>query len=285
MGKGHDAIAATGRNRPAWAAAAMVCLAASVAGCGVERFIYYPRPEEHGTPADAGMAYEEVLLKTSDGVALRAWYVPPAEEAGPVLLHCHGNAGNITDRVPLLAMLRGEGLGVMIFDYRGYGRSEGSPDEQGTYRDAMAAWTFLTAHKAIPPERIVLHGQSLGGGVASWLARQTRPAGLILDSTFTSLTDRGQEMFPLLPARLLIGERYPTRQRLAAIDCPVLVVHSRGDSVIPFSHGQSLFAAAKNPAKQFLEISGDHNSGPFLSRDTYAKGLSAFSRACLRPRK
>jgi fermentation-respiration switch protein FrsA (DUF1100 family) len=243
------------------------------------RLVYFPLRRLEGTPADVGLRYEEVALKTSDGLVLHGWYMPAADPRAPVLLHCHGNGGNISHRVDLLAQLRPLGVSVLLFDYRGYGRSEGTPHEKGTYLDAEAAWKFLTEQKGIRPARILLHGQSLGGAVAAKLATEVKPAGLILESAFTSLPDRGAEVYWFLPVRLMSRVKYPTIEHVGKVGCPLLVIHSRQDEIIPFHHGQKLFDAAR-PPKRFVEISGDHNGGPFVSGRTYTDALKAFVKEC-----
>ena len=246
------------------------------------RLIYFPAKAMTGTPAEYGLPCEDVSLKTIDGLTLGAWYMPPPAADGPVLLHCHGNGGNISHRLEVMRSLREAGAGVLVFDYRGYGRSEGSPDEQGTYRDARAAWEFLTQTKGLPPSRIILHGQSLGGGVAAQLATQVQPAGLILESTFTSLTDRAAEIYRFLPVRLMARYRYPTLDRMASISCPVLILHSPDDEIIPIHHARRLFAAAHEP-KRFVELNGDHNDGFLMSAKVYVAAIRDFTRDCTAP--
>ena len=246
------------------------------------RLIYFPTREMLGDPGQYKLPYQDVALRTSDGLVLYAWYVPPPAADGPVVLHCHGNGGNISYRLDLIQVLRNAGAGVLAFDYRGYGHSEGVPDEQGTYRDAQAAWDFLTKITGIPPERIFVHGQSLGGGVAAELAERVKPAGLILDSTFTSLSDRGAELFWFLPVRLLARYRYPTIDRLAGLSCPVLIFHSPSDEVIPFRHGRRLFEAAHEP-KRFVELTGDHNSCYEISGEVYTRAIRDFMHDYVHP--
>lgn len=262
------------------AAYAAVCLAVFFLQ---KQLIYFPSREEVATPVTYRLPFNDVTLKTADGLSLAAWYVPPPRADGPVVLQCHGNGGNISWNLDLAATLREAGVGVMLFDYRGYGRSEGSPDEQGTYRDARAAWDYLTKTLALPPERILLYGQSLGGGVASHLAEQVKPAGLILESTFTSLVDRGAESFWFLPVRLLARYRYPTIDRLAGLSCPVLILHSRSDEIVAFHHGRDLFAAAHEP-KRFVELKGDHNNAFQISGDVFVHAVGDFARECIAPK-
>jgi hypothetical protein len=226
------------------------------------------------TPADAGLDYETVRLRTEDGVGLHGWYVPAATPRG-TLLFFHGNAGNISHRLDSLLIFHRLGLNVLIFDYRGYGQSEGRPDEEGTHRDARAAWRHLTETRGIEGRRIILFGRSLGAALAAWLATEVRPGGLILESAFTSVPDLAADLYWWLPARRLARLQYATRDYLARVACPVLVVHSPQDEIIPYHHGQALYAAAR-PPKAFLRLRGDHNAGFLLSGADYVGGLDTF---------
>ena len=238
------------------------------------RLVYLPTREIAAHPDAAGLPYEPVALTTSDGLRLSAWFVPAGEPRGAVLF-CHGNAGNISYRFDTLRILHDLGLSTLIFDYRGYGESEGRPNEDGTYRDAEAAWRWLIEEKGMAPERIVVFGRSLGGGVASWLAAEHPPGALVLESTFTSLPDMGAWIYPFLPVRLLARIHYPTLERMPKLACPVLVAHSRDDTLVPYDHGRRLFEAAAEP-KAFLELQGDHNGGFMDMGQAYPDGLDAF---------
>jgi fermentation-respiration switch protein FrsA (DUF1100 family) len=174
-------------------------------------------------------------------------------------------------------MLNRLGFAVLVFDYRGYGRSEGEPKEDGIYRDAEAAWNYLVNDRGFTPSQIVLHGRSLGGGVASYLAAEHKAAALILESTFTSIPAMGAKVFPIFPVKLLSNIYYNTEKRLPAIEAPILVIHSRTDEMIPYEHGQKLFKESKEP-KAFVEINGSHNSGFHNSARTYIEGIDAFLR-------
>lgn len=246
-----------------------------------ERLIFLPNTpgrELRATPADAGLAYEEVTIATTDGEQLHGWFLPAASDDAPTLLHLHGNAGNIGDRLTLLQLFHELGLSVLIVDYRGYGQSTGQPSEQGTYRDAMAAWRHLVDTRGINPERILLHGQSLGGAVAAWLATEVDPAGLILDSTFSSVPTIAAEIYPWLPVRRLARIDYDTLSRLPQIDAPVLVLHSRDDDIIGFHHGQRLAEAA---GSELVALRGGHNEAIALSRQRYRDALRDFIASTL----
>lgn len=248
------------------------------------RLLYYPNLPSRditATPEDIGLSYEPVTIVTEDHVRLDGWFIPVHDARG-VLLFFHGNAGNISHRLDSLKIFNGLRLSVLIFDYRGYGRSDGEPSEQGTYRDAEAAWRYLTEQRRIPPRDIVLFGRSLGAAVAAQLASQHAPKALILESAFTSVPDLAADLYPFLPARWLARFRYNTEGYVKSINCPLLIVHSREDEIIPYAHGERLFAAAREP-KRFLKIRGGHNEGFLLSGQHYVKGLDAFLTAYLEP--
>ena len=228
------------------------------------------------TPADRNLTFEDVWLTTEDGERLHGWFVPAA--ANPrnrTVLFFHGNAGNISHRLDVIATWHGLGLNILLIDYRGYGQSSGSPSEQGTYLDSRAAWNYLTRERSLNANQIIIVGRSLGGGIASELASQVNPRGLILESTFTSIPDLGEQLYWWLPVRQLAKVKYNTRDHLAQIDCPVLIVHSPDDEIIPFDHAPALLAAAKGPAS-LLQIGGSHNGGFRTSSAIYREGLDEF---------
>ena len=242
------------------------------------RMLFLPRKDSRGTPADMGLAYRDVFFEAADGVRLHGWFTGAENDTKkPVILICHGNAGNITYRLETLALFHHLGLRSFIFDYRGFGKSDGEVSEDGTYLDAAAAWQYLTQNEKIPHGKIILFGRSLGGGIASHLAAASNinAAGLILESTFTSVPDVGGQMYPWLPVRLFSRFDYDTMKRLPGIHLPLLVVHSPDDEVVPYSHGKKLFAAANEP-KHFLTIKGLHNDGFLDSKEIYVDGLNVF---------
>jgi fermentation-respiration switch protein FrsA (DUF1100 family) len=240
------------------------------------RLVYFPQVEREltATPRAAGLDYEDVTLTTADNVKLHGWWVPTRNARGTVLL-MHGNAGNISHRLGYLTMFNRLGYSVLLFDYRGYGKSGGHPDEEGTYRDAEAAWLHLTANRNVAARDIVMVAESLGGGVATWLALKYPPRALVLASTFRSVPDLGAQIYPWLPVRLLARITYDNLARIARVDAPVLIAHSRDDDVIPFAHGEALFAAAREP-KQMLVLAGGHNDGFLFTRDAWIAAVGAF---------
>ena len=238
------------------------------------RFVYFPTREIVMTPAAIGLPYEAVRFQAADGVDLSGWFVP-AEGSRGVVLFCHGNAGNISHRMDTIGILHRLGFSTLIFDYRGYGQSEGKPTEQGTYLDAEAAYRYLVQQRAVDPGEIIIFGRSLGGAIAAWLAQEHTPQALIMESTFTSVPDMAARLYPFFPVRLLSRFRYNAVGYVSRVSCPVLIVHSRDDEMIPFSHGRRLFEAASEP-KEFLEIRGTHNEGFISSADRYEEGLASF---------
>jgi fermentation-respiration switch protein FrsA (DUF1100 family) len=240
------------------------------------RLVYYPQigREIAITPRAYGLNYETAEITTEDGETLGAWWVPAGGPRGTVLMF-HGNAGNISHRLDYLLMFNRLRYSTLIVDYRGYGASTGSPSEAGTYLDAQAAWRHLADRRGIAPEDIVLVGESLGAGVASWLAARVSPRAVVLLSTFTSATDLGAEVYWFLPVRLMSRFHYDNLANLKTIKAPVLIAHSRDDDIVPFAHGRKLFAAANEP-KQFLEMRGGHNQGFIFAREEWVRALSDF---------
>lgn len=233
------------------------------------------------SPSEIGLNYEDVSLTTSDNERLHGWYIPALDSRG-ALLFFHGNAGNISHRLESLKIFHELGLDTLIIDYRGYGQSTGKASEQGTYLDAQAAWDYLIITRGIPADRIIVFGRSLGGAVGAWLGVQHTPAAVIIESSFSSGVDMAHRLYPFLPARLITRLHYPVADYAARLDCPVLVVHSRHDEIIPFTMGKAIYAAVKQQ-KKFLELRGDHNNGFLISQQDYIVGLKDFTQAILGP--
>jgi len=238
------------------------------------KLLYQPRRGLEGKPSEILLAYEDVSFETTDGLTLHGWWVP-ADNAAATIIFCHGNAGNISHRLESIRIFNRIGLNTFIFDYRGYGESDGSPDETGTYLDADAAWRYVTGTRKVAPERLFVGGRSLGGAIAAHLAWKQSPCGVILESTFTSLPDLAAELYPFLPVRVLSKFEYDTKAIINDIRCPLLIVHSPEDDLIPFSHARELMEARRGP-KDLLEIQGDHNYGWLDSGKGYTDGLSRF---------
>ncbi|MFQ5491186.1 MAG: alpha/beta hydrolase [Phycisphaerae bacterium] len=245
------------------------------------RLLYLPSPDYTASPADIGLEYEDLTLTAADGVAIAAWYIPCRSARGHVIF-CHGNAGNMADRLTTLGALHRLGLNVLIFDYRGYGRSGGSPAEQGTYLDAEAAWNHLIEKRGVSPGTIVIFGRSLGGAVAIELARRRNPAALVVESTFTNVVDIGRRQYPFLPINLLCRYRYDSLAKVGQLAMPKLFLHGRDDQLIPIEVGHRLFEAAAEP-KQFIETPGGHNFAGFTYTPEYTARLALFLDLILGP--
>jgi uncharacterized protein len=248
-------------------------LGVASAGC-VASFIYFPEAEIRPVPEQLGIAPQWVFFNAEDGVRLSAWYTPVPNARG-LILFFHGNGGNVSHYAYALAIFRKLGFSGLSVDYRGYGKSEGAPSERGTYLDAEAAWRHVVDAMGVPPDRIAVFGRSLGGSVAAWLAQKHTPRLLVLESTFTSMRAEAAALYSWLPARLLVGDMYDTEKYVLDVKCPVLVIHSPDDEIVPFAHGLRLFERAHRP-KHFLQIRGRHNSGFIESLQTYEEGLDAF---------
>lgn len=243
--------------------------------------VYQPSRNLDAAAADLGRPWEDVRFKTSDGVELNGWFFPVKSntpQANFVVLLCHGNGGNISHRLDVYEALLETGVNVFAFDYRGYGHSEGRPSEEGTYLDAQAAYAWLR-QKGFAGKCILAYGESLGGGVASELCLRESTGGLILQSTFTSLPELGAEIYPWLPVKLISSIGYSTRAKLPRLKIPVMVMHSRGDTLIGYRHSQKNFEAANEP-KLFCEIKGGHND-PLGERTDFVEGVKKFLRLIL----
>lgn len=232
------------------------------------------------TPDDVGLAWRDVRLETEDGETLHGWWLP-RERPRATLLFFHGNAGNISHRLESLKLFHDLGLAVLIIDYRGYGRSTGKPTEPGLYRDAEAAWRWLTATEGVQPGDILLFGRSLGAAVAAHLATRVEAAGLIVESAFTSVPDVAAELYGWLPVRLLARLQFNTADYIAHTDLPVLVIHSVDDEIIPYHHGRRLHEIA-GARGTLLDIRGGHNTGFLESTNRYRDGLARFIEDAVR---
>lgn len=239
------------------------------------RFIYYPERAHEATPAQMGLPGEDVALVAEDGVRLHGWYLP-VKDARLTVLFNHGNAGNISHRLDRALLLQAKlHASVLLYDYRGYGKSEGSPDEEGTYRDARAAHRFLVEEKKVPPAALVIMGESLGSAVALDLALAKPAAALVLEAPFTSVPDmvRTTPLFALAP---LVRTRYDNLDKVARLERPLLVLHGDRDEVVPFGLGRRLFEAARQP-KTFVAVPGaGHNDVFLIGGDAYWRAIADF---------
>jgi uncharacterized protein len=238
--------------------------------------VYHPAREIVATGAELGRPFDDVYFTSADRVRLNGWFYPAdthSLRACRVVLLCHGNGGNISSRLEMYRALLETGVSVFAFDYRGYGRSEGRPSEEGTYLDAQAAHEWL-CEKGFAPEKIIAFGESLGGGIAVELALRATLGGVVLENSFSCTADIGAELFPWLPVRWLGRIKYETCNKLPKIRVPVMVMHSREDSLIGFHHGERNFARANEP-KLFWELTGGHNH-PLKDRARFLDGMEKF---------
>jgi uncharacterized protein len=238
------------------------------------KLIYFPSRGYDSTPRGVGLDYESVTLTAADGVRLAAWFVHRSDAKGYIVF-CHGNAGNIADRLASLKMLHQIGYATLIIDYRGYGESEGKPSEEGLYMDAEAAWRYLVDDRGIAADRVVLFGRSLGGAVAIELAKRHKPGALVVESTFTSLVDVARHHYRLLPVNLLLRHRYESITKVPNITCPKLFLHGSEDDLIPIELGKRLFEAAAEP-KEFVATPGGHNEAGFSYSFEFLQQLADF---------
>jgi fermentation-respiration switch protein FrsA (DUF1100 family) len=243
------------------------------------RLIFFPGAQRTLTapPASLGLPVQRVEIITEDSVKLVAWAIP-AEPATPWwLLICHGNAGNLSefDRPVHYAGLRQVGLNLLAFDYRGYGESEGMLSEAGLYRDADAAYRYLTQDRGVPPGRIIIFGHSLGSAVAVDLASRVPAAGLIVEGALTSVVDRGQELYPYIPVRWLAVSRFSSLEKIGRVTAPKLFLHATHDEVIPLAHGKRLYEMAPGP-KTFVELRGGHGDAFEVDSAAYFQSIAKF---------
>jgi len=236
--------------------------------------IHIPYGQFVAVPSEYGMGYEDVWVETNDGARLHGWHIPHPDSRFTVL-YLHGNAGNISYLMDTYQVLHELGVSILTYDYRSYGQSAGALSEPAMYDDAERMFDYLVDHRNIRPEEIIVVGRSLGTAIASWVSATRSPAGLIMESAFTSMAELAGVHYPWLPTSMLLRWNYDSLSRIEKVRCPVLFFHSREDSLTPFSLGQTLFEATRSK-KEFIEIHGGHNAGYVESRQIYVDGLRNF---------
>ena len=240
-------------------------------------FVFYPQSSFDSVPEDWGILHEDIYFDTEDKKRLHGWFFPVEGDA-PVILFCHGNAGNISHRLENVKFLLDQQLQVFIFDYRGYGKSGGRPSERGLYRDGLAAYDFLVNHKEISPDRIVPFGRSLGASVAIEISLGREVKSLIVESAFTSTKGMAKTLFPFMLLAPLLPAHYNNLEKIAQVNVPTLFIHGDDDEIVSFSMGQKLYQAAKDP-KYFYPIKGaGHNDTYFVGGNTYFENIAAFAK-------
>lgn len=240
--------------------------------------LYMPERQHYAHPGTYGLVFEDVALRAADGGTAHAWFIPNG--AGPVAVLFHGNGGNISHRLDKARALRGMGYSVLIFDYRGYGKSPGRPSERGLYADGEAAAEEALRRAGGDARRVAYYGESLGCAVALETALRLPPAALVLDSPFTSTVAMGKLVFPRLPVEWMVRQRYDNLAKVGRLKAPLLVLHSPADEIIPSAMGQLLWAAAPEP-KRFVETLGDHNSG-YAETPHWAPSIADFLKTFVR---
>jgi fermentation-respiration switch protein FrsA (DUF1100 family) len=239
--------------------------------------LYFPSRTIEHSPADAGLVYGDLRFETDDGERLHGWWVRRRAAALGHVLLCHGNAGNVGDRVLHAALLTAAGFDVLLFDYRGYGHSSGKPSERGTYRDARAALACLLRQPDVDASRVLYLGESLGGAVALELAVEHPPAALVLLSAFTSVREMSRVHYPPIPAAL-VPDAYPSLRRIGGLRAPLLVLHGEDDAIVPVEHGQALFHAAPDPKRLRIVPGVGHNDIVSLAGALLAGEIASWAR-------
>ena len=247
--------------------------------------VYHPSRVMIAPSADLDV--EAVRVMSLDSLALSTWVIPPEDPAarGFWVLVCHGNGGNISlaMRQDWSRALRAEGVGIVSFDYRGYGASDDGPlDEEGLYRDARSVYDWMVRDRGIPPSHIIIYGHSLGSGVATHLAARVEAAGLILEGAFTAAPDLGAARYPWFPIHLLARERFANIERIDSIAMPKLELHATDDRAVPFEYGERLFAAAPAP-KEFVPLTGGHDRAFAADSATYYGAIGRWLRKLAQP--
>jgi uncharacterized protein len=241
----------------------------------VQRHLMYRPATDIGSPESYGLTQcTDIRLQAEDGVHVQVWY-RAAHTGFPTIIFFHGNGGNLAHRSPYFRALTDVGFGLLALDYRGYGKSEGSPSEEGFYRDARAAVNYAVHMQHIPPGEIVLYGESIGTGVAVQMATEYDAAALIVQSPFTSAENIAKDRYPWLPVHYLIRDRYDSLSKISRVQEPLLLLHGEDDTVVPVEEGKALFASANSPKQAVYFPSQGHND---LDMQQRVNALLAFSR-------
>ena len=207
---------------------------------------------------------QDVTATLPDGTKLHGWWLPPRSPELGAVLYCHGNGGNVCHRGPIMLDFHTfhDGVGVLVFDYPGYGKSEGSASEAGCHAAAEAFWNLLTNDLKIDPKRVVILGESLGGGVATELATKTTPRALVLYKTFTSLPAAAKDLYRIFPTNWLMRNRFDVARKLDRIAVPVFIAHGTTDTLVRPHHAEANYAAAREPKALCWMPGAGHNDAP-----------------------
>lgn len=240
-------------------------------------FIFFPQSTFDFTPGGMQLNHEEVYFHTEDGKKLHGWFFP-LDSALPVILFCHGNAGNISHRLFNVELLLKHKLQVFIFDYRGYGKSSGRPSEKGLYTDGLAAYDYLIKERHILPGQIIIFGRSLGAAVAIEVALQKEIRSIIIESAFTSTKDMARAIWLFRPVSYFLPAHYNNQKKITDLDVPKLFIHGERDEIVPFSMGQRLFESAKAPKYFFPLKRAGHNDTFEVAGDKYFRTIATFAK-------
>jgi len=238
-------------------------------------FVFFPDREVSITPSHVGLDYKELWIRTSDKETLNAWFVKGKFDV--LFLFCHGNAGDIGDRVENIAQLVMAGLSVLIFDYRGYGKSTGTPKEEGVYKDAEAVYNYAIKELNYSPEKIIVFGRSLGAAVAAHLASQVKTAGVILESAFTNLKDMAWVHYPFIPGKFLVKHKFNVLDKIKKLKAPLLIIHGEKDTIVPLWMGEKIYQQAPEPKEFYTVPEADHNDTNIIDPQAYIKRLRDFA--------
>jgi len=274
-----------GAGRAALRIAVLLVVVSAIMLLFERKLIYFPQRSHDILPRDLGLAFEDLSLTAEDGVRIHAFYLPPPGVPRWTVLLAHGNAGNMSHRLDRTLLLQSKlDAAVLLFDYRGYGRSEGSPDEEGTYRDARAAHRFLVEEKRVPPDRLVVFGESLGSAVALDLALSRPCRALVLESPFASVPAMARAVYPFLPLWPLVRTRYDNEAKAPRLTVPLLVLHGDRDEVVPFAQGRRVFEAAPGPKRFFAIPGAGHNDTYLVGGEAYWNAVRDFLETLPAPR-
>ncbi len=239
-------------------------------------FVFQPSPwEDRNWSQASGLPIEEIWLPVDEAVTVFGWFIN-AGPSSPVILWCHGNAGNVSHRIENIRQLYQRGISVFIFDYRGYGRSTGVPSEAGLYQDALVSYDYLIHQRRVSPNRLILFGRSLGSCIAGEVAVQRLSAGLIVEGAFPSIQSMSDHHYFGLPARWVMDVEFNFIQKVRALVIPLLVIHGERDSVVPIGLGRQVFDAADEPKQWYVVLGAEHNNVPFVGGEPYFQHIHAF---------
>jgi uncharacterized protein len=243
--------------------------------------VFEPKVGFQTTPDRMGMKYDELRIPTGSGAdagELYVWWVPSDKTDAPTILYLHGNDRNLSNNLEHTQRLHNMGYNVLVADYRGYGKSSGGkPSEKKVYEDAEAVWQYLFRQRGVYPRQTFIYGHSLGGAIAINLAvHHPEAAGLIAESTFTSMRAMGEKEYAFLPVGWLLNQRFESLQKIPDLKIPLLLIHGTWDKRVPVDMARQLYAAAPEPKTLVLIEGGEHNNSGAIGWVEYRDALSAF---------